>query len=358
MSQELEDGEFWLPSDFLTDDDDDLLLDINFKPQPLKTKKAASSDFCHCCASSPGFNWDLSSPVDSVTGSTGTESDEDDSVAGLAREMARSAFLDSDSIPGCNRKNGKLSSSPQSTLCGCRREPRANRVSRVPPPPAAPAGKTAEKQMWRGTTPFQSANPFAPPMKPGSVYSPAENSNLSRTEAQARLAHLQLQAVQVQTMAARGLPMAAWPSLQQQQQFPSGSGTRPVFLGETGLNIARTGTGVFLPRPNGSKSNPTETRGKQAATIPFRLRDKAGFSWGNRLEHSKDWDRRVFTPTEWIQVQPDRNSRETSIGTKAGEEIRTRALSDTGYKPALGPSKTAILTLRSENFETTPILHR
>ncbi|GER55860.1 elongation factor G [Striga asiatica] len=289
MAQELEDGEFWLPSDFLTDDDDELLLD--FKPDRLKTK--AGGEFSRGYASSFGFNSDLSSPVDSVTGSTETESDEDDSVsvAGLTRKMAHSTFLDFDMFSEFNRKNFKLSSSPQSTLCACRMEPDPNRVSRVPSSAAAAAGDITEEQMIQETTPFQSTSLFAPPPGPAHVFAQVQklntaifNSSSAQTETQAQLAYLQLQALQIEQMKQlqmmeqrfcgeagrpRGLSTAAWPSLQHHPQplrqppprTAPGSRVRPAFLGETCMNKGRSGTGVFLPRPY--IPNPSETRIKQ-----------------------------------------------------------------------------------------------
>lgn len=77
MAQELDDGEFWLPSEFLTDDD------------LLKDFKSDNTD-----GASFGFNSDLSSPVESVMGSTETESDEDELISGLTRKMANSTLQD------------------------------------------------------------------------------------------------------------------------------------------------------------------------------------------------------------------------------------------------------------------------
>lgn len=88
MAQELDDGEFWLPSEFLTDDD--LLMD--FKTDYSKSKRA--DDFSLGFGSFSGFNSDLSSPVESVMGSTETESDEDEFISGLTRKMAHSTIND------------------------------------------------------------------------------------------------------------------------------------------------------------------------------------------------------------------------------------------------------------------------
>jgi hypothetical protein len=47
-----------------------------------------------CGFGSFGFSSDLSSPVESVVGSTETESDEEDYLAGLTRQMAHSTLED------------------------------------------------------------------------------------------------------------------------------------------------------------------------------------------------------------------------------------------------------------------------
>ncbi|CAA0826316.1 Unknown protein, partial [Striga hermonthica] len=98
----------------------------------------------------------------------------------------------------------ELSSSPQSTLCACRRETDPTRVSRVPSSATAAAGEITEKQMTQGTTtPFQTTNLFAPPPGPAPVFAPVQklstetfNTSSAQTEAQAQLAYLQLQALQ------------------------------------------------------------------------------------------------------------------------------------------------------------------
>lgn len=111
MAESLDDGEFWLPSQFLTDDD--VLLDKSEKLKDGAVKRSAnwfdekrdgydldgevfkplfpfefSSGFGPYGLSSS----DLSSPVESVVGSTETESDEEDFLAGLTRQMAHSTL--------------------------------------------------------------------------------------------------------------------------------------------------------------------------------------------------------------------------------------------------------------------------
>lgn len=305
MAQELDDGKFCLPSEFLTDED--LLMD--FQIDHLKTKR--SDDFSLGFGNSFSFNSDLSSPVESVTGSTETESDEDDSITGLTRKFAHSTLQDSNVYSDYTTKGWKLSGSPQSTLCGfkpvsSRESP--NSVSRASSPPDArdagldllyaAAWEVARMRMIEETAPFRLAKLSAPPPKPNPVSMPVKNPNSSpgfypnqvQTQAQARLAYLQLQASQFQRMKeqqlmksggwgqgkmeyplqngkavgagrSQGLSMATWPTLQQsrqqqrqqqQQQQQSGLGMRAVFLGGTGAKRERTGTGVFLPRRVGS----------------------------------------------------------------------------------------------------------
>ncbi|EPS64662.1 hypothetical protein M569_10118, partial [Genlisea aurea] len=96
--EEVDEGLFWLPSEFLTDED--LLTD--FRMQGFG-----------------GGGFGFSSPVESVTGSVETESDEDEFVSGLTWNMART------SLRGCGFSSEfaaeglKMYGSPQSTLCGC-----------------------------------------------------------------------------------------------------------------------------------------------------------------------------------------------------------------------------------------------
>lgn len=91
MAENLLDGEFWLPSEFLTED---ILMEkgsgMGFKNE---SNACFPSEFPYGFDSSESS---LSSPVASVVGSTETESDEEDFMAGLRRRMARSMVLDDD----------------------------------------------------------------------------------------------------------------------------------------------------------------------------------------------------------------------------------------------------------------------
>ncbi|KAJ8624322.1 hypothetical protein MRB53_032852 [Persea americana] len=114
MAEDLDDGEFWLPSEFLADD--------NF----MEKKKVSGAGFenesrvCFPVDFSYGFGSygsALSSPVESVVGSTETESDEEDYMAGLTRKMASSTLQDEDKTNSPGFSKGVVAGSPQSTLC-------------------------------------------------------------------------------------------------------------------------------------------------------------------------------------------------------------------------------------------------
>ncbi|KAL9153074.1 hypothetical protein ABFS82_10G025100 [Erythranthe guttata] len=317
MAEELDDGEFWLPSEFLTDDD--LLMD--FKTDHFQTKRSDSF------STGFGINSDLSSPVESIMGSTETESDEDDFLTGLTRKLAHSSFQDSTLPTDYTSKGIKLSGSPQSTLCGCKpasSQSSPNSASRVSTPPDekdvagwdllyAAAGEVARIRMSDETTPFHSAKLFPPTLNPNPspIAVPVQKNTNNQTQTQAQISYLQFQATRFQRMKqqqqmmrdgvwrhgeteykfqnmnisaepvrTQGLSMAAWPTLkqsqhqhqhQQQQQQP-GSGMRAVFLGETGAKKERTGTGVFLPRRVGP--DPTQTRKKPAGCSTVLLPDR------------------------------------------------------------------------------------
>lgn len=114
MEKDLDDCEFWLPSQFLTDDD--LLMDFKMTSPGSDGSKLFGGEFGYGF-SQFGSNSDLSSPVESVVGSTENESDEDDYITGLTRKMVHSTLQEA----GLGYENGKglsLSGSPQSTLFG------------------------------------------------------------------------------------------------------------------------------------------------------------------------------------------------------------------------------------------------
>ncbi|BBH06209.1 hypothetical protein Prudu_017789 [Prunus dulcis] len=134
MSDMLDDPAFWLPTQIL-DDDDLPAMDLGSKTNSKTHHKSfglgfdvdASKalfpfDFPYGGYGAFGVSSDLSSPVESVVGSSETESDEEDYLAELTRQMARSTFekelKHSDAAFGSdNSKSWVVSGSPQSTLC-------------------------------------------------------------------------------------------------------------------------------------------------------------------------------------------------------------------------------------------------
>lgn len=84
MARELDDLGFWLPSEFLTDDD----LVTDFKTNLFKT--ARLDDLSYEFGNSLGLNSDLSPPSELVME---TESEDDDLVSELTRKLAQSALL-------------------------------------------------------------------------------------------------------------------------------------------------------------------------------------------------------------------------------------------------------------------------
>lgn len=293
MAKELDDGEFWLPSEFLTDDD--LLTDF---------KKKGGDDFCRGFGNSFGFHSDLSSPVESVTGSTETESDEDDFISFLTQKMNYSTL-------NVSTKPGKISSSPQTALYGCKPfsipvSPKS--VSQVYSPPLSEgavswdlfyeaAEHVARLRVNKSAAACYQQKMTYTPLKPSPVTVPRFNKCHTsgfypNPKSQAQLSYQKMQAIQFlqlknevwghgqrgnkfqiasrigEVEETKGLSAAAWPTLLQShgqpRQMPS-SGMRAVFLAENGANKERTGTGVFLPRGYGTNS--TETKRKPGSTV-------------------------------------------------------------------------------------------
>ncbi|KAL0316357.1 UNVERIFIED_CONTAM: hypothetical protein Sradi_5513900 [Sesamum radiatum] len=295
MAQELHGLDFWLPSEFLTDDD--LLTD--FTTDRLGTR--GTDDFSYGFRNSFGVGSDVSSPVESVTGAMETESDEDDLITELSRKFAYSTLQDSKLSSDYTTKGWKPSGSPRSTLCGLKpvSSGGSNSVSRVCSPQDgrsalrwdllnAAGEEVTRTRMIEEAAAFYTTKLFAPPPKPSPVTVPQQNPNSasgfypSQFQRQAQLPYEQFQAAQFRQMKqhqvidgvngqgvlgyqlhngsihgaggrAQGLSLSAWPTLQQsQQQQQPVSGMRAVFFGETGAKKERVGTGVFMPRRFGS----------------------------------------------------------------------------------------------------------
>ncbi|KDP24529.1 hypothetical protein JCGZ_25093 [Jatropha curcas] len=343
MAESLDDGEFWLPPQILTDDD--IFVDNKKNSDVDKSNLKSYKDFfgSETEFSKPfvpfdfpyGFGYfgvssDLSSPVESVVGST-EESDEEDYMAGVTCRMARST-LDDDSRGKETNKGWFISGSPQSTLCGlgsgcgCRQGSRRGSPSDVSSPPAtwdllyAAAGEVARMRMnenvygFNGHTrgilgppgkssplvPLKNSNPEISVYPDQSfIYQKLQESQFQQLRQQQIMKqqssvvwggqtkgavgfyqHQQTQNPVVHTRGrissrptAMGLSPSAWPSLQQaqQQQNQGGSAMRALFLGNPGGKRECAGTGVFLPRRVGA---PAETRKKPACStvlVPARV---------------------------------------------------------------------------------------
>ncbi|XP_022743117.1 uncharacterized protein LOC111294178 [Durio zibethinus] len=158
MAEQIDDAEFWLPAEFLADDD------IIMEKENLKNKNGGNNK-AELLIPSHGFPTEfpyeldsfsaLSSPVESVVGSTETESsDEDEFLAGLTRRLAHSTSQKF-TVPNLsldkNEKTRVLASSPQSTLSGlgswsASSNGSPNGPSQVPSPPTTPFG--AQNDTW------------------------------------------------------------------------------------------------------------------------------------------------------------------------------------------------------------------
>nr|XP_043620847.1 uncharacterized protein LOC122592629 [Erigeron canadensis] len=267
MAQELADGEFWLPPEFLNDED--ILMD--FIPKRPITK--GSSGLC-------GSGSDLSSPVES-------ESDEEDYLSGLTVKFTN-ITLECDFRKYANNNNHSKSTrvmagSPQSTLCGFK--PGSSRGSPnclSPPTTAAPVNRS--EPSW------------------DLLYAAAgEVARMRMAEEEAILRYQQLKLAQIQQMKRLQMvkqqqylqmvlqnrkrneagsvrvgsvapPLSSWPTPQQSQQRPPGSGMRAVFLGNPGtVKRESTGTGVFLPRQAGAPTEPVKKRGCSTVLLPERV---------------------------------------------------------------------------------------
>ncbi|MQM17157.1 hypothetical protein Taro_050123 [Colocasia esculenta] len=319
MAGELGDAEFRLPSEFLGDD---FFLEV----------KGGGGGDGGCCFPTEfpyelGYDSNLSSPVESVTG-TESSSDEEDYMAGLTRQMAHYFLQDDEKGPASpfavdNPKGTLTVGSPQSTLCAPSRES-SNGPSLVSSPPSTPlepykddawdllyaaAGQVMRMRLNDDTDQTQQQQQLAgrgllasPAAQKPSAPAPASlpknaasgYANLSLAQHQLRVTQYQ-QLKQQQMMKQQGaaawsrqsrakdggtggglaggrparplgLSASAWPPIQQ----PSRSGMRAVFLNPASRRES-CGTGVFLPRRH---DNPAELRKKPACStvlLPARV---------------------------------------------------------------------------------------
>uniref|UniRef100_A0A5B7B5T2 TIP41-like protein n=1 Tax=Davidia involucrata TaxID=16924 RepID=A0A5B7B5T2_DAVIN len=386
MADTLDDGEFWLPPEFLTDDD--ILMDKeNYNKNGLGSTVIGPNfsfptEFPYDFGSF-GSSFVFNSPVESVVGSTETESDEEDLIAGLTRQLARSTLQETQKI-ACNpqkiEKTWVLSGSPQSTLSvvgswsgrsAVSSNGSPNGPSQVSSPPTTPlssnndawdliyaaAGEVSRLKMngegppkGRLLCPPRSLTPVhpSPPVKNpnnGFYTNQCLSHNLSKTSHFQHARHNQVlkpqcsavwgrpakeglfsqqnQFQQQQQMAQNrggggfvetlesgrcgrplGLPQSAWPSLQVQHQHhqnqQSGSGTRAVFLGGSGVKRECAGTGVFLPRrySNHSDSRKKPAAGYSTALLQARVVQALNKNFDDMTVHTHPHSRfnAAFTP--------------------------------------------------------------
>ncbi|XP_077216613.1 uncharacterized protein LOC143851155 isoform X2 [Tasmannia lanceolata] len=298
MAEDLDDGEFWLPSEFLAEGI--LMEKKNCGGDENKMRVCFPYEFPYEFDS---YGSNLSSPVESVVGSTENESDEDDYMAGLTLKMAHSMLQDEDknkshsTLRNQNHKTRVLAGSPQSTLCTSLGSSRgsSNGPSLVSSPPTTPleekndawellyaaAGQVVKMEMKDQGPRFHGRGLLGYPGKPTS---PAIVKPPSFKQQQMVKNQQQGSGVWGRQGKVRGggfgngrcgrplgVASSAWPPLQNQNQVGSGSGMRALFLGGSGSRKESAGTGFFLPRRVG---NPTDVRKKPACStvlLPARV---------------------------------------------------------------------------------------
>lgn len=276
MAEELNDGEFWLPPQFLSDEDDTVMENNN--------RDSESNRVFFPCDFPYGFgsfasSSALSSPVESVVGSAETESDEEDYITELTRHMTHSSLCSE------NTKKWVLASSPQSTLCavdGKRNEASLDLLY-------AAAGEVAKMRMNDDRIELYNHhrgffNPNPKPQHPviGAITPKPSLSHLQYQKAQLRQQQIlkqQKQPQMFQNIAANTgdflMSSSAWPPLQHNQtqrlKQTSGSGMRAVFLGNPNSRRESTGTGVFLPRRVGTTTEPPKKSACSTVLVPARV---------------------------------------------------------------------------------------
>lgn len=304
-AEALDNGEFFLPSHFLTDDD--ILMDKeNISMASSEANLSFPSEFPFCFGSyGSSSSSALNSPVESVNGSTETESDEDDFLAGLTRKFVESTRIQPKKSTSPTGR--VVAGSPQSTLSAFGSP---NSQPMLSSRHTAPFNGTNEEewrlifeaagqiarlkmsneaqkyhQQGRGilVTPGNSNITAAPPpvKKPTTGF---QNFDLCRTLPQTNSQCSSPWGGQMQNRArcfegsrctrpTHCLPQSTWPPLQasQQQQQKTGSDMRAVFLNGSGVRRESTGTGVFLPRRFGTPTEARKKTGCSTVLLPARV---------------------------------------------------------------------------------------
>ncbi|CAL2268224.1 unnamed protein product [Prunus armeniaca] len=278
MSDLIDDPAFWLPTQIL-DDDDLPAMDLGFKTNSKTHHKSfglgfdvdASKalfpfDFPYGGYGAFGVSSDLSSPVESVVGSSETESDEEDYLAELTRQMARSTFekelKHSDSAFGSdNSKSWVVSGSPQSTLCpagsGCGCGLGSSRGSpNAHSPPAtwdllhAAAGEVAKMRIDQSRGLLGPPRKPSPPVPAAPLSSNPNNPDVGFYFHQPSLSHKHLQATQFQRLRQQQMlkeqnsgvwaAQPRYPQQQAQSQSQSQAQARPMVQSRVRSNVLNT----------------------------------------------------------------------------------------------------------------------
>ncbi|KAJ6755835.1 TIP41-LIKE PROTEIN [Salix purpurea] len=285
MAESLDNGEFWLPPQFLLDDDTvhmekysaNNLKNLSAKdvfgyPETEYGKSLIPYEFPYGFGSF-GFSSDLSSPVESVVGSTETESDEEDYLAGLSRQMSHFTLEDDfkrNDLP-CGTEKTKgwvLSGSPQSTLCavgsrcGCEQGSSRGSPNGSSPPATRDllfeAAGEVERMRMNNEKGYcfnsQSRGLSGPPRKPLPISTPSENPNcdVSLYQQQQSLAYQKLQASQLGRQV-----------MQQQQHQQHQHQQQSVWGGQSNIK----GTGVLFPQMPQQTHPGVQNRGRNITSV-------------------------------------------------------------------------------------------
>ncbi|KAL4325997.1 hypothetical protein GQ457_11G007280 [Hibiscus cannabinus] len=303
----------------------------------------------------------LSSPVESLVGSTSTEtdSDEEDYLAGLTRQMARYTLEDDfggnhSVFPSKHSKDWVFSSSPESTLCAFS----SNCQSRVSSPPRTStllcfaAEEAARVQMneesYGG---LRNKGLLGPPAKKPSpnLHPPPPPSYLHQSLSSLATQFLQVEQSQLMKQhnaqgwrgkkqhhqervvhqnnvrgsnvpnRASGLLPSAWPPLQQQPQPQNRPGIRAVFSGNPTGKGECAGTGVFLPRPTGTTEPCTKQAGP-TVLLPARVVQALNLN----LDEINSQPHLLFRFNVSAATDSGAGSRHTSVGNDFGKQNKFR----------------------------------
>lgn len=284
MAEKYEDGEFWLPAEFL---DEDFFI---------KESSAAEGR-----GGQPPCVGDVMPE---------SESEEEDYIAGLTRQMARSFLGDEKGSSVSNSMLKVMATSPQSTLsdagiwsASSRGSP--NGPSQVSSPPSSPLEQRKDDawdllyaaagevgRMKQSELSVNGRGLLIPPKKPSTnsnipAVSSAAYSNytpvLTPQQLQAaqfyQLKHHQMIKQQVSATWSRqnrparnnrslgSTSAPVWPL----QRHQPGSGMRAVFLNSSGTRRESAGTGVFLPRRVGAQNELRKKPACSSVLLPARV---------------------------------------------------------------------------------------